>query len=62
VGAATGLHPVSLSQLERGERPLRGASLRLLARHYETAPEQLLREMARWAARERTGAAGTAAP
>jgi hypothetical protein len=49
VSAATGLHPVWLSQVERGERPLTGRSLRLLAELYGTAPERLALEMQRWA-------------
>jgi transcriptional regulator with XRE-family HTH domain len=50
VAAATDLHPVTPSQLERGERPLTGRSLQLLAKACATPPERLSSEMARWLA------------
>ena len=55
VAAATGLHAVTLSQLERGERPLTGRSLQLLAKAYATPPERLSLEMTRWLTQDGAG-------
>ena len=58
VAAATGLHAVTLSQLERGTLPLTGRSLQLLAQLYATAPERLTLEMARWLSQDGEEAKG----
>jgi transcriptional regulator with XRE-family HTH domain len=55
VAAATGLQMMALSEVERGERPLAGALLRLLSVHYQTAPERLTLEMTRWLAQDGAG-------
>jgi transcriptional regulator with XRE-family HTH domain len=55
IATATGVQVMSLSELERGERPLAGRMLGILADYYQTAPERLVVEMARWAAREAAG-------
>lgn len=55
VANATGLHAIYISQAERGERRLAGALLRLLSVHYQTAPERLAAEMARWLAQDGAG-------
>ena len=55
IATATGIHAVYLSELERGERPLAGRLLAVLADHYRTPPQTLVSEMGRWAAREAAG-------
>jgi transcriptional regulator with XRE-family HTH domain len=46
---ATGLADALLSALERGEHPLRGRALRVLASYYVTTADGLRAEMERWA-------------
>ena len=52
----------TLSEIERGEMPLRGRFLHRLATLYATPSQQLLDEMARWSARKLTGSTGAAPP
>jgi transcriptional regulator with XRE-family HTH domain len=48
VARAIAVSPMVISMLERGEMELGAPYVARLARHYATAPEQLLAEMARW--------------
>jgi transcriptional regulator with XRE-family HTH domain len=47
---ATGLIPVRISELERGECALAGHRLQRLARFYAVPPSTLVEEMGRWCA------------
>jgi transcriptional regulator with XRE-family HTH domain len=58
----TGIRDCTLSEIERGEMPLRGRALHRLASLYATPSQQLLDEMRRWVARELAGTAEAAPP
>src|SRR5262245_16227113 len=49
VARAIAVSSTLISQLERGDVPLGGPYLHRLARHFATAPAQLVAEMERWA-------------
>jgi hypothetical protein len=49
VARAIAVSATLISQLERGDVPLGGPYLQRLARHFATAPTQLVAEMERWA-------------
>jgi transcriptional regulator with XRE-family HTH domain len=54
----TRISDCTLSEIERGEVPLRGRALHQLATLYATPSQRLLDEMARWSVRELAGSAG----